>query len=528
MKKNALRLTAAVLSIIISFTFFCINVWAASETNLWKFHGFTSNPVSEFIQVKTYTGRGGAEITDFFGDVTKNLLPGAVKTVSIGLHNESTYFVDFFLEPRAVTQTDSSQLAAEYFPDKTAIDALLDHMKLLITDLNGSEVYRGTFRETLDPNLDKILLGRVSPNWQGRIFMTISIDASLGNEFQGGLAALKWVFIAQDVPVEDDPHPTDTTRDEGNTSTPDRGPVETTTDTSDGTTTDDGSGNTTTDDGSGNTTTDDGSGNTTTDDGSGNTTTDEGSGNTTTDDGSGNTTTDEGSGNTTTDDGSGNTTTDTSGSATTRSSNNTTTDTSGSATTRSSDNTTTDTSGSATTRSSDTTTTDTSGSATTRSSGNTTTGTSGATTTSDGSSGNTTTGTSGVTTTSSPNYPNPPSWPPSGSNDRPSIDVPPSSSRPGVSVPPAGSASPPTAAPPSGSSPTPSYPPPPTATPRPPIVDVPSNVPEDSGGNDYEVIVPPKTGDSGGDELDTLKSIASVALVGMTGMLIFSFRRRRS
>jgi len=203
MKKSILRPAAAVVSLIFTLILSSINVLAGA--NEVQFDGEGSTNPASFVEVKTYTGIDGNEISDFFGDVTKNLAPGDVKNLTIGLQNNTTNYVTFYIIPNDVLQPRSSDLAANYFPDKTAMDDLLlmDHVYLNITDAaTGDVYYNDTFNMT-----DGVKLTRVPPNTLDTLNVTVSIDRDLGNEFQNGLCAVEFTYVGEEEVPEETPSP---------------------------------------------------------------------------------------------------------------------------------------------------------------------------------------------------------------------------------------------------------------------------------------------------------------------------------
>ena len=177
-----------------------------------------------------YDIRTGLEITDFFGEITKELMPGDTRTFSVRLTNNTAFTVEFFLRAAPVTHDPATSFEGETSDDLTASgsdfddkspligDALLDAVTLTILNpfapTGSPPLYEGAMRgNSADPtsiysraNVNGIALGYVGAHAVGLIQVTVDIPRELGDEYQDAFAAVEWIFYAQ----YDDTTPTPT------------------------------------------------------------------------------------------------------------------------------------------------------------------------------------------------------------------------------------------------------------------------------------------------------------------------------
>lgn len=151
---------------------------------------------------------------DLFGAVTKDLVPGDARDISVSLRNNTSDPVDFRLVARPLTLAEARTLETSY-PGKTANDALLDVIDLRV--LHGTTtLYSGTLRgaSTSEMYSDAgVAIGRVSAGWAGTITVELSVRSDAGNAVASKLCAVEWVFVAaqynEDEPPPPQPPPTD-------------------------------------------------------------------------------------------------------------------------------------------------------------------------------------------------------------------------------------------------------------------------------------------------------------------------------
>jgi len=213
------RLSAVMLAGILPLVFFSASVHADTAGTV-DFYGQdalgNTSPNGEWKLTAPviYTADTGEEITDLFGEITKNLLPGDVRNFTVKLTNNSDYTVLFTMKATPVTRdredgVNSDDLTAGgSFGDKTPMtaDDLLDVVTVTIKNpFNDDAVlYQGSMRGDGDGMYGAAgtPLGNVSAESSGYIDVTVNIPRELGNEYQNAFAAVEWVFIAEyDIPV---------------------------------------------------------------------------------------------------------------------------------------------------------------------------------------------------------------------------------------------------------------------------------------------------------------------------------------
>jgi hypothetical protein len=195
------KLAAAVLSAIIAAGMAPAAMAADSEAG---FNGEASAVRWNRTPAAIYATGGGGQIYDLFGEITKNLVPGDKKVVTVSLRNDSPDEVTFSLRARALTGEDARALtgAGGGFAGKTASDALLDMITLEIENplTASTPLYSGAMAGSGGGIFSSAgaVIGRVSAGWSGIIRITVSVDAGLtGADYANALAAMEWSFFAE-------------------------------------------------------------------------------------------------------------------------------------------------------------------------------------------------------------------------------------------------------------------------------------------------------------------------------------------
>ncbi|MDR2156531.1 MAG: hypothetical protein LBO81_01950, partial [Clostridiales Family XIII bacterium] len=137
---------------------------------------------------------------DAFGDATKDLAPGAIRSLSVRLRNNTADTVEFRLAADPLTGARAEALETG-FPGKTADDSLLDAIGITVRH-GAAQLYVGTLRG-LAADGDAALygnagvsLGLVSGGYSGLIEVTLSVPSSLPSSAMDTLCAVSWRFAA--------------------------------------------------------------------------------------------------------------------------------------------------------------------------------------------------------------------------------------------------------------------------------------------------------------------------------------------
>ena len=154
---------------------------ANGETPEWNYVGVTTH----------------GDLNDLFGEVTKELAPGATRTVGIQLRNRSDESVRFHLRAEALTGEGAKALESD-FEGKRAIDDLLSNIAVTV-EYQGSPIYAGTLDGAGSGDLYTELgaaLGTLAAQSYGEIEVTLNVSEGLGNAYFNALCAVSWTFTA--------------------------------------------------------------------------------------------------------------------------------------------------------------------------------------------------------------------------------------------------------------------------------------------------------------------------------------------
>jgi len=216
MKNLLLRLAVAVLSCVLPLTAFVAGALAApAGPGSVELPNGTPNPSPWLIKGEVYDVRNHAPVTDFFGEITKHLIPGDVRVFTVSLSNNFTRPVEFFMRTAPVTHnpddsldglvSDDLNAPGASFDDKLTLpdDDLLDRVWLTVTHpfapAGSPPLYTGILRGdglgVYDPGWTS--LGTVAAGQTGLIEVTVIIPLELPNYFQNSLASVQWEFYAE-------------------------------------------------------------------------------------------------------------------------------------------------------------------------------------------------------------------------------------------------------------------------------------------------------------------------------------------
>ena len=206
-------LSAAVILFITVGMALPMNAFAASGSGSVQFNGKGSEPWTIKSAPVFYTSTGD-EIVDFFGTLTKELMPGDSRSFTVELKNTSNTKVMFWMRTCPVTRDGakldglkSSGLTTlkASFTDKSPLnnDDLLDQITLKLTNpfstSAGATLYSGTLRGD-GTGINKetwTQLGYVNPGQSGYVGVSIDVPLSLSDYYQNSLAAVEWQFYTE-------------------------------------------------------------------------------------------------------------------------------------------------------------------------------------------------------------------------------------------------------------------------------------------------------------------------------------------
>jgi hypothetical protein len=213
LKKTLNRIAAAVLSVIISLTTLGVSA-AAAENNL----NFDRGATPTFSDTTTYSVSGRKTITDFFGEITKNLTPGdEPKIVTVKLNNTAPESATFYLIATPLEQEATETLIADgyaFAAGKTAkadlLEQILVEVKHVGTTAGEKVLYEKDSMKGLNSNGyegNVLPIGTVTGNSHATITIELTIPAEVGNEYQNALAAvdLSFRYVLADPPPSGQP-----------------------------------------------------------------------------------------------------------------------------------------------------------------------------------------------------------------------------------------------------------------------------------------------------------------------------------
>jgi hypothetical protein len=137
---------------------------------------------------------------DAFGDAMKDIMPGAERTVTVRLRNNTADNVEFRLAANPLTG-DAAKALEAHFPGKTADDSLLDAVEILVSH-GSTRLYEGTLRGLAtvgSPDMYTaagVSLGLVTARYSGLVTVDLSVPESLRSDAVDTLCAIEWRFIA--------------------------------------------------------------------------------------------------------------------------------------------------------------------------------------------------------------------------------------------------------------------------------------------------------------------------------------------
>jgi hypothetical protein len=174
---------------------------AAAENNV----SFDRGAAPAFSDTTTYKVSSGKTITDFFGEITKNLTPGGEpKTVTVKLNNTAPESATFYLIATPLEQEATATLITDgyaFAAGKTAKAELLEQIQVEVKHVGttaGEKVLyeKGSMKGFNSSGYEDNLLpiGTVTGNNHATITIELTIPAEVGNEYQNALAAVDWSF----------------------------------------------------------------------------------------------------------------------------------------------------------------------------------------------------------------------------------------------------------------------------------------------------------------------------------------------
>ena len=140
------------------------------------------------------TYEGGAERFVFLPESTdlfegfKGVLPGDVLTQTIRVQNDSGAPVRIYLRAEPVSEEDADFLNA-----------------LHMTVSSGSKEIFDAPAGVQDGLARNVLLGSFKQGGGTELSVTLEVPIELGNEFMGRMGTLPWVFLAEEIAVDETP-----------------------------------------------------------------------------------------------------------------------------------------------------------------------------------------------------------------------------------------------------------------------------------------------------------------------------------
>lgn len=122
---------------------------------------------------------------DFFGECTKNLMPGDKKTVYVNLKNCSSETVEIFFYTK---KTDLNE------KEKEISEKLLNNIFITIDLEQGNTIYDSQLNSKEKP----ISLGYLKSSDSSYMKVTIEVSKKINNEFQDLIGKTDWVFLIQE------------------------------------------------------------------------------------------------------------------------------------------------------------------------------------------------------------------------------------------------------------------------------------------------------------------------------------------
>lgn len=152
---------------------------------------------------------------DFFKEYTSNLLPGDSAKFAIKLKNDSSDKVKFYFWAAETDfkENEKAKLISDELLSKINLKIELIDSNTVIYDGPASGKGNGITDSIIGTGSgDGISLGWLDSNSSMSMYITINVPTSLGNEYQGAVGAVDWVFLCEilDVPTSP-PTPTNPT-----------------------------------------------------------------------------------------------------------------------------------------------------------------------------------------------------------------------------------------------------------------------------------------------------------------------------
>jgi hypothetical protein len=194
MRKH-IRLAAALMSAALLAAANTSAVFAAAVSGAADFGAGAGGDGWGYVGVTTYGDTNS--LFDLFGGGTKNLAPGAVRTVNVQLRNRSGAEATFWLRAEALTGGGAKLLEGD-FAGKTAVDGLLEKIDITVS-YKGEPIYAGTLGGVGTGGLYSetgAALGTLGADSYGGITVTLRVSDALGNGYFNSLCAVNWTFTA--------------------------------------------------------------------------------------------------------------------------------------------------------------------------------------------------------------------------------------------------------------------------------------------------------------------------------------------
>lgn len=165
------------------------------------------NPTNGFVFTPTDENSYTVSVQDLFYNF-KDLLSGETVSQTITVTNSHNQETEIFLRAEDIVQSLSSDQVE-------LVDRLLrEHATIVVTDDSGRTIYNGPIWGNLtgsgsnpDTMKNDISLGTFAAGQTKNLNVQLQIDSEIGNEYQGLLGLVRWVWSAQGDETTETPLP---------------------------------------------------------------------------------------------------------------------------------------------------------------------------------------------------------------------------------------------------------------------------------------------------------------------------------
>jgi hypothetical protein len=198
-KRHFYKVLSIIIAIVLFSTTVVSNPLIVKADSAVNFHNG--------MLVLTPEGANGTK-PDFFKKYTSNLLPGDSAKFAIQLKNDSSDKVKFYFwaADTDFENNDKAKLISDELVSKINLKIELIDSNGIIYDGPASGKGNGITDSIIGTGSgDGISLGWLDSNTSMSMYITINVPTSLGNEYQGAVGAVDWVFLCEILEVPTNP-----------------------------------------------------------------------------------------------------------------------------------------------------------------------------------------------------------------------------------------------------------------------------------------------------------------------------------